>query len=112
MLLHLRAADTLDKFARVINYSPAGLAFILYKMPDAAKYSTFTVPKASGGSRTIHAPTEKLKRLQRRLAAILQECNEELYKNTQRHPLSHGFEVGRSIIITAKIAHACFGSCG
>jgi RNA-directed DNA polymerase len=101
MLSQLKAADTLDKFAAAIGYKSSGLSFILYKMTEAAKYTTFDIPKPSGGTRTIHAPTEKLKRLQGRLASVLLECNSEIHEKKPRPPLSHGFEKGRSIFTNA-----------
>jgi RNA-directed DNA polymerase len=98
MLSELKVADTLDKFAAEIGYSSSGLSFILYKMTDAAKYQTFDIPKANGGTRTIHAPTEKLKRLQTRLASVILECNTEINNKNPLPPLSHGFEKGRQRI--------------
>src|SRR4051812_46861508 len=97
MLSQLKQADTLEKFAAAIGYSPSGLSFILYKMTDATKYQTFEIPKAGGGVRIIHAPSEKLKRLQSRLADVILECNAEIQANRPLRPLSHGFEKGRSI---------------
>lgn len=101
MLSQLKVADTLDKFAAAIGYSSSGLSFILYKMTDASKYETFDIPKANGGTRTIHAPTEKLKRLQTRLASVVLECNTEINAKNPLPPLSHGFEKGRSIFTNA-----------
>ena len=101
MLSQLKSADTFDKFAKAIGYKSSGLSFILYKMKDADKYQTFDIPKANGGTRTIHAPTEKLKRLQGRLAEILLQCNSEIHEKKPLPPLSHGFEVGRSIFTNA-----------
>jgi RNA-directed DNA polymerase len=101
MLSKLKSADTLDKFAASIGYKPSGLSFILYKMPDSGKYKTFDIPKAGGGTRTIHAPTERLKRLQGRLASALLECNSEIHEKKPLPSLSHGFEKGRSIFTNA-----------
>ena len=101
MLSKLKSADTSDKFAAAIGYRASGLSFILYKMTESAKYKTFDIPKASGGMRTIHAPTEKLKRLQARLASVLLECNSEIHERNPLPPLSHGFEKGRSIFTNA-----------
>ena len=101
MLSQLKSADTFNTFASTIRYKSSGLSFILYKMTDTDKYQTFQIPKAGGGTRTIHAPTEKLKRLQSRLADILLQCNSEIDKKKSLPPLSHGFEVGRSIFTNA-----------
>ena len=101
MLDQLKSADSLEQFARVIGYKPSGLAYILYRLPNSAKYSTFNIPKTGGGVRTINAPTEKLKKLQERLASVIHECNLEIQQGQYLPPISHGFEVGRSIFTNA-----------
>jgi RNA-directed DNA polymerase len=101
MLAQLKSADTFDRFAAAIGYKSAGLSFILYKIPDSLKYQTFNIPKSSGGTRTIHAPTERLKKLQVRLAKVIHECNVEISEKSALPPISHGFEVGRSIFTNA-----------
>ncbi|WP_083467668.1 retron Ec67 family RNA-directed DNA polymerase/endonuclease [Methylobacterium tarhaniae] len=101
MLSQLKSASTIDRFAAALGYKPAALAFILFKMTDAEKYQTFTIAKASGGVRTIHAPTEKLKRLQKRLANVLADCRKEIHDKKPLSTLSHGFEPDRSIFTNA-----------
>lgn len=57
-------------------------------------YKSFTIPKRSGGNRTIHAPEKSLKELQRRL----------LYRLLVRlkcHPSATGFERRYSIVTNA-----------
>ena len=58
-------------------------------------YTRFTIPKRRGGARSIEAPGEKLKALQRR---ILQR----LLNPLQLHPAATGFVRGRSIIDNAR----------
>ncbi len=68
------------------------------------KYKTFTVPKKSGGVRTISAPCPELKLLQRRLSDGLQSCWDEI--NTDKKmtkPISHGFRKGASIFTNASV---------
>jgi len=57
----LKSVSTLTDLAILLNYKPAALAYILYKTVPAAKYTTFTIPKKSGGQRTIDAPIPQLK---------------------------------------------------
>ena len=100
----LREAQSLDDVAKILNYTPAGLAFNLYKLPVAAKYTVFEIPKRGGGKRTIKAPSDRLALLQRRLANLLTLCLEEIEKNNpQRRSLAHGFERRRSIITNAAL---------
>ena len=60
-LTKLKAATTLNDVALLLGVKPATLAFVLYKIPDQQKYSTFSVPKKSGGERVISAPDKRLK---------------------------------------------------
>ncbi len=88
----------------MLGFTPSGLSFVLYKLPDSKKYSSFEVPKRDGGKRRIKAPEPRLSLLQRRLATLLTECLEELRKaKPPRRPLAHGFEKGRSIITNAQL---------
>ncbi|MEA2768232.1 MAG: RNA-directed polymerase, partial [Acetobacteraceae bacterium] len=101
-LVSLKAATTFREFAAALGYSAQGLAYILYKIPDSAKYTTFNVPKRSGGVRIIRAPQEHLKDLQKRLAAILVGCNVEISETQkQLKPIAHGFVKKMSIITNA-----------
>ena len=98
----LKAATTLTDLARLLNYKPKGLSYILYKVPKPSMYHSFTIPKASGGVRQIDAPKQHLKLLQSRLADLLSDCLVELEKHEpHRSKVSHGFHRGRSIITNA-----------
>jgi retron-type reverse transcriptase len=59
------------------------------------RYDQFTIPKRSGGTRTILAPQPKLKALQRRVLR-------RLLGRLKAHPAAMGFERGRSIVINAR----------
>jgi hypothetical protein len=88
-LLKLKAAKSLDDIAGLLGYKPSALSYILYKIPDAAKYSEFEIAKRSGGKRKIEAPEPHLKSLQRRLANLLYLCLPRLTKMALRVVLSH-----------------------
>jgi retron-type reverse transcriptase len=59
------------------------------------RYHTFEIPKRAGGTRTIHAPDDRLKALQ---GAILHR----VLSGLRAHPAAHGFERGRSIVTNAR----------
>lgn len=59
------------------------------------KYRNFEIPKKSGGTRTITAPDEVLKKIQRRL-------NSALSLFFEPGPIAHGFLEGKSIVTNAK----------
>ena len=99
----LQDASSLNDVADLLGYKPKSLSYILYRKLDAFKYQTFEIPKRAGGTRTISAPTAELKLLQRRLSLLLQSCKEEIDQRAgYQNRISHGFEVGRSIITNAR----------
>jgi len=80
------------------------LAYLLYQLPDALKYKTFTIPKRSGGKRTISAPDKRLKLVQRRLAELLEACQLEVDEKEGVEAacvVAHGFKRGLSISTNA-----------
>lgn len=80
---------TVDELARRLGTSAAALQ----SFPIA--YHTFTLPKKSGGTRTITAPSPELKKLQR---TILRK----LLGKLKAHPCATGFEKGHSILTNAQ----------
>ncbi len=105
ILKNLKDAKDIDDLAALLGYKPKSLAFILYKLPAAAKYTTFQIPKKSGGMRDICAPSDQLKLLQRRLTNVLYACRDEIDKASELGSLSHGFRRGHSIVTNAKPHH-------
>jgi RNA-directed DNA polymerase len=57
-------------------------------------YREFTIRKRSGGTRTLHAPNDQLKRVQRRIYR-------RLLRKLKSHPCATGFEPGQSIVENA-----------
>jgi RNA-directed DNA polymerase len=99
----LKSVSTLTDLAMLLNYKPASLAYILYKTVPAAKYTTFIIPKKSGGQRTIDAPIPQLKVLQQKLATLLQDIWDEIQQaHKRRDTIAHGFRRGRSIVTNAR----------
>src|SRR4051812_49086087 len=104
-LTNLQAAKTVGDVAALLGFRTSALTYVLYSKAAPAKFQTFQISKKSGGSRTIEAPNPKLKLIQRRLADLLQDCEEEIRKKYGRdeegpHPdrVTHGFVRGRSIV--------------
>ncbi len=102
VLASLRAATSLAQLAAALGYPASTLAYVLYKGPTAGRYSSFGVPKRSGGTRAIQAPDDRLKELQKAFVCMLEACNAEI-TNKRGFPdgFAHGFERGRSIITNA-----------
>jgi RNA-directed DNA polymerase len=99
----LKAAVTLSDLATLLEFQPAKLSYIAFKLPTATKYKTFEIPKRNGKTRTIQAPIDSLKAVQQKLSMLLQDCVEEINKTTGRKDrVAHGFKRGKSIITNAR----------
>ncbi|WP_405226846.1 retron Ec67 family RNA-directed DNA polymerase/endonuclease [Lentisalinibacter sediminis] len=100
----LQSAKSLSDLAPLLGFEPKAISYILYKTPDASKYSTFEISKRYGGTRTINAPNERLKLLQKRTSELLQNCEAEIKSQADwRDQFTHGFKRKRSIITNAKL---------
>lgn len=102
-LAGLKAATSIRDVARLLNYKPKALAYLLYRLTPQAKYRSFEIPKRAGGLRQIKAPIPALKLLQRRLSDLLQNCIDEINAARNRKDrVAHGFRRRRSIITNAQ----------
>lgn len=106
--LLLKQAKTKPELASVLNVSAAFLTRTLYKTGVQSHvnshYHEFDITKKSGGVRTICAPSDELKDLQRRLSDLLLDCKTVIhFDNEIKCTLSHGFEREKSIITNARI---------
>lgn len=103
-LKNLKSAFDLSDLAKILGFTPKGLTYVLYKIGAINKYHTFDIPKKSGGTRKIQAPTKQLSLLQKRLSELLYHCVSEIQKENPRFwAASHGFYKGRSIVSNAEI---------
>src|SRR5947209_12031012 len=101
-LAALKEAKSLRDLAGLLGFQPKALSYLVYKHPLETKYTTFHIPKRSGGYRTINAPTDALKLAQRRLSDLLQDCVDEITTKTGRKDrAAHGFKRERSIVTNA-----------
>ncbi len=97
----LKQTSSLKDFAKLIGYKPKALSYILYQIPEENKYFEFSIPKKNGGERKIKSPGEKLKKLQKKVAKLLNDCLEEIL-SVHKQSLSHGFRRKHSIITNAR----------
>lgn len=104
LLQKLRKATTLPDLAELLNFKSQAITYLLFRQTDAQRYFEFEISKQSGGTRTIAAPNERLKRLQSNLAHLLENCLAELEETgVRKTPFVHGFIKGKSIVTNAKI---------
>ncbi len=80
---------SVDELARWLRVDRAELR------STVVSYTTFTVPKRTGGQRTLLAPDAPLKRVQRQILR-------RLLAKLQVHPCATGFERGHSIVTNAR----------
>src|SRR5271163_1059467 len=99
----LKSATTLSDVANLLGFKPSTLSYILFKVPAAAKYGTFEIPKRNGGTRIIKAPIDTLKAIQQKISVLLQDCVDDINKVTGRKDrVAHGFKRDKSIITNAR----------
>lgn len=79
----------IDEIVRRLGVSEAELRSL------DISYSNFTIPKRSGGTRTILAPNPAVKSIQRRILRCL-------LRPLRSHPCATGFERGHSIVTNAR----------
>ncbi len=80
------------------------LTHLLYVKKVDNCYTTFTIPKKSGGERQICAPNRELMAVQRKIANKLWEYQKSLRCDLHTIPnISHAFEKDKSIITNAVI---------
>ena len=100
----LKSASSLKDVAKILGFKPKSISYILYIKPPADKYNKFEIPKRSGGKRLVSAPYQDLKKLQRRLSELLEQCISEINeKRKVKSVLSHGFRPKYSIITNASV---------
>lgn len=81
--------DRLEDLATWLEMTPEQLRAV------QPHYHSFEIPKRGGGSRTILAPDDDLKEVQRRIL-------HRALPGLRAHPAVHGFEEGRSIVTNAR----------
>lgn len=95
---------TRNEFADFLKIERRTLTFVLYSKGVDSYYTSFEIPKKSGESRTIMAPTGVLKTIQRKLSLCLYNYRTKICSdNNIKLNISHGFEKGKSIITNSKI---------
>lgn len=99
-LERLKNVANLPELALLLKTHPKLFSYTIYKLPDSIKYTSFKIPKKRGGNREIFAPCPELKNIQKELAQLLLQCEEEIRPVGEYpipKPLSHGFRNKLSI---------------
>ncbi|MDJ0578557.1 MAG: reverse transcriptase domain-containing protein [Crocosphaera sp.] len=91
---HFAQLKTRQDVTKLLQVSDEQLRYHLYIYPKYKAYTTFTIPKKSGGHRLISTPKTSLKILQHKLNQVLSS----VYKIK---PSVHGFALQKSIVTNA-----------
>ncbi|MFN8475509.1 MAG: reverse transcriptase domain-containing protein, partial [Anaerolineae bacterium] len=90
------ALRTREDVAELLEIPDAHLRFYIYRAPQSRRYTPFRIPKKSGGSREIWAPSPSLKILQQKLNYILALVYEPKAS-------VHGYVLNKSILTNARV---------
>ncbi|NTS41959.1 RNA-directed DNA polymerase [Flavisolibacter sp. BT320] len=96
LLALLNYAKPLAYESKTVPFELKQLTWYANPKINSRRYSTFSIKKKSGSERTIHAPVEGLKAIQKTLAYILQCVHEP-------HKAAMGFVRDRSIVDNARL---------
>lgn len=95
---------TRNDLADLLEIPHGKLTHVLYVAKVDSFYKIFEIPKKSGGTRKICAPTGDLKQIQEKLYSILLHHQQFLRKQNNIHAnISHAFEKGKSIITNGEV---------
>lgn len=93
-----------EDLAAFLGIPLSKLTYILYIKKVDSYYTSFEIPKKNGEKRTINAPQNDLKEIQKKLSDSLWEFHKEYIKNNNiQMNVSHAFEKEKGIISNAKI---------
>lgn len=92
--------STRRELASVLNMQLKSLSYVLYKLNPQNLYTSFSIPKKSGGVRNIVAPQKPLANIQNKIANVLMLQPENKASGSKA---SHGFIKNKSILTNAKV---------
>lgn len=91
----LQSLFTVQDVAALFGKSYFDLTKIIYRTPEKYRYRVFTIPKKTGGLRSLASPNRKILEIQCCLSALLQDVY-------QPPPSAHGFVRDKSIVSNAE----------
>ena len=95
---------TLEDLSRVIRIPSKKITYILYVRRIENLYTSFTIPKKSGGTRSINSPSTELKEIQKNIDRLLRKQLIMFWEENNIKPnISHAFSKKKSIMTNAKI---------
>lgn len=96
LLKQFHALRTRQDLAELLEVTEERLIYHLYIFPSSRRYTSFQIPKKSGGTREISAPITSLKIIQRKL-------NQVLLAVYQPKASVHGYVLSKGIVTNARM---------
>lgn len=101
---NLNELETRNELADYLKIPRKTLSYILYVKTVDELYISFEIPKKKEGVRSINAPVEQLKNIQRKIADVLWKYQMDIWKSRDINPnISQAFIKGKGIITNAQI---------
>lgn len=102
-IMGLKELQNKRDIATALDIEYKELTYILYGRKTDNLYITFEIPKRNGGVRTIEAPLEPLKSVQKSIANELYSELRKYYPDNLQLYYAHGFVKGKGIISNATV---------
>ena len=96
--MRLKDVKNRKDLAQLLDVKVKVLTYCLYVLPETMRYSSFVIPKKDGSERQILVPCAQLKRIQKKLAEVLNEDYLEINSNN----VAQGFIKNKGIITNAR----------
>lgn len=95
---------TLTDLSRILKIPKKKLSYVLYIKKIENLYTSFKIPKKSGGERTINTPSTDLKDIQKNIVNLLWKQQTTFWNENNIKPnISHAFVKKKSIISNAYV---------
>lgn len=108
-LIKLKKSNSINDLVNYFKLEKVGITaknfgYLVYGIPNSDnKYTTFSILKANGKTRTIHAPNKFLKHIQKQFSQIFLDCIQEIQQDNPNYLLcNHAFEKNKSIVSNAQ----------
>lgn len=96
--------ENLEQLSYLLKVPKRKLTYILYVKRIENLYTSFEIPKKTGGTRQINSPSSDLKEVQKKIADLLEKQQQIFLKeNKIKANVSHAFTKNKSIMTNALI---------
>lgn len=95
---------TIEELSNNLCISKYRLLDLAFRTNKSIMYTEFSIPKKTGGIRTINAPNKELKKIQRAIGVLLlDQVKAHDEQKNDNNKVSHGYMKGKSIFTNSEI---------